>query len=697
MTNKFKKLFKEDIATGYPDKEDMKKIQKRLDKTRKQSESDKEYQYKPVDEIVKLPISIGDTVFMGKFKNKKVVIKSIDWNEKGDLLINGRPAMKFRLSQNEQIEEFLIATDIQKLLKESTSTLQGQVDDGPGTFYSSAKNYRKHSKTRALELGYEVIGYIMKDEFMFHTLQKPYPDGPINSVTYFPAGVGTGRTPDHQEEYTGTVAWNKWANHINRIASIVGWKFIDFLEDDKVYIVHDDKETQKASKEEEPEEVKESFSKDWWRKHLQEDLLKDIEYSDNPLDTRILLQCGGGYGHMNHPFDDKDLTFGDLKKIIELGLGGQLNREDNVTEKLDGQNLMISWKNDKLIVARNKGHMKNFGENALGVSGIKSKFEGRGDISDAFGFAVVDLQKAIKGLSQKQKDKIFNEGQHWMNLEVMWPASANVIDYDVTQIVFHGALKYNEKGEVIGEVKGSGKILAGMIKQINQHIQKKYSIGKPNFLDVPKHQDFGKMKKKYLTRLNKLKNEFGLKDSDTLSMYHQSFWTEFIYNAAKQFKYDMPKKVLIGLTKRWAFFDKSYKIPTIKKDVDNEKFLEWVLATDKLDHKKYVQQNTKPFEVLFFEVGSEILKNVKGYIAANPDKAVQGIKKRLDKAIKDVRAGKDLKKLNTLKIQLDKLDAIGGLKAIVPSEGIVFKYKGGTYKFTGSFGPVNQIAGLMDF
>ena len=45
------------------------------------------------------------------------------------------------------------------------------------------------------------------------------------------------------------------------------------------------------------------------------------------------------------------------------------------------------------------------------------------------------MTKAIKKLSQKQKDKIFNNGQHWMNLEVMWPKSANVIDYDVAQIV----------------------------------------------------------------------------------------------------------------------------------------------------------------------------------------------------------------------------------------------------------------------
>ena len=42
----------------------------------------------------------------------------------------------------------------------------------------------------------------------------------------------------------------------------------------------------------------------------------------------------------------------------------------------------------------------------------------------------------------------------------------------------------------------------------------------------------------------------------------------------------------------------------------------------------------KPFEILFFQVGAEILKNASGFIAANPNKAVQGIRKRLNKAIK---------------------------------------------------------------
>ena len=63
----------------------------------------------------------------------------------------------------------------------------------------------------------------------------------------------------------------------------------------------------------------------------------------------------------------------------------------------------------------------------------------------------------------------------------------------------------------------------------------------------------------------------------------------------------------------------------------------------------------------------------------------------------DIKSGGDLKKLNRLKVQLDRLNAIGGFDAIVPTEGLVFKYNGNIYKFTGAFAPINQITGLMFF
>lgn len=49
---------------------------------------------------IDVPIKIGDTIKMGRFKNKVVKIKSIEWNEKGDLMINGKSSLKFRVVNN---------------------------------------------------------------------------------------------------------------------------------------------------------------------------------------------------------------------------------------------------------------------------------------------------------------------------------------------------------------------------------------------------------------------------------------------------------------------------------------------------------------------------------------------------------------------------------------------------------------------
>ncbi len=291
------------------------------------------------------------------------------------------------------------------------------------------------------------------------------------------------------------------------------------------------------------------------------------------------------------------------------------------------------------------------------------------------------------------------EGRAWMNLEVLWPKSANVIDYDVAQIVFHGALEYNSAGSVVGQVKGSARMLEGMIRQVNQHIQKHYKIAKPQFLTVPKNQDFTKRKNYYFNKLKALQNQYSLNDKDTLALWHQMFWQEWIKNGSEQTDYsNLPNSILLKLTKRWAFGDKSYKIPDIKKELkDYPKFLDWVLATDKVDVKKIQKDNMKPFEVLFFELGAEILRSVSNFVAVNPSKAAQKMKTDVRKAATALRRGGDPGKLKLLKTQLEKLQSIGGFDSIVPSEGLVFKYNGNTYKFTGAFAPVNQITGALKF
>jgi cytidyltransferase-like protein len=600
---------------------------------------------------------------------------------------------------NMMTNKFKKLYEVYRSLFESSQINSVDTDDGPSMF-SSLTGYRKRGELEAGKLGWEIAKELVDDNAYYsqtfdYVKDNVYPNGPIGSVSYGPAGV---KEPAAASEIdlVGSELWNKWLDHIDMILSNQEYEYRDPMKRERAATIKDSPKTLKVVADEEPDPVDKDRGNE---QHDDLEIVKEVTslVSDLPRNGKELLLMGGAYGHMNHPFDDKDLTFGDLKKIIELGLSGQLDREDNVTEKTDGQNLMISYKNGKLIAARNKGHLKNKGETALDMKAVERKFKGRGAIRDAFVYAMRDLSKAIGALSKKQQDKIFGQGSKFMSLEVMWPASENVINYDITELLFHGAMEYDDSGRPIGQAKDSARMLQGMIKQVNQHIQKHYKISKPNFVKVPKHQDFGKMKKKFHGRLSKLQSQYALKDNDTLGLYHQRFWEEFIFNAAKQFKYKIPTNVLKRLTMRWAFFDKSYSVRDMKATIKNDKFLDWALTTDKLDQARMVKENMKPFETLFFEVGAEIMKNMDGWLAVNPAKSVQNMRKKLKSAISDVRSGGNLKKLNRLKVQLDRLNAIGGFDAIVPTEGLVFKYNGNIYKFTGAFAPINQITGLMFF
>ena len=55
-------------------------------------------------EDIKVPIEIGDTVLGGRFKNKKTVVKKIGKNKKGDITINDKPLLKYRIVK-ESLEE----------------------------------------------------------------------------------------------------------------------------------------------------------------------------------------------------------------------------------------------------------------------------------------------------------------------------------------------------------------------------------------------------------------------------------------------------------------------------------------------------------------------------------------------------------------------------------------------------------------
>ena len=398
-----------------------------------------------------------------------------------------------------------------------------------------------------------------------------------------------------------------------------------------------------------------------------------------------LLTEGGAYGHMNHPFDiEMNLTFADLKSIVTKALNGDL---ELTREKTDGQALAVSWVSGRLVAARNKSHLKSKGAGAMTIGQVAEKFGGRGGLTDAYNFAMQDLSKAIAALSEPQRKKIFKDGACFMNLEVIYPTSVNVIPYNQPLLVFHGTFEYDDAGTIIGENQQAASILGGMIKQVNAHVQSKYTIQGPPMTKLPKSEDLAKLQGKYLGMISKLQSEFGLSDNDGVGEYHQAWWSKFVEKGGK--KLDAQEK--IGLVKRWAFGDKAFRIATIQ-DV---KLRAWAEQIDKQDQQKISKQNLMRFEEIFLGVGADVLSFMESVLTANPDSAKRQMVARLQSTISQVKASGDPKKVEKLKLELQRLNALGGFDKIVPNEGIVFVYNGNTYKLTGAFAPLNQILGIF--
>jgi hypothetical protein len=423
------------------------------------------------------------------------------------------------------------------------------------------------------------------------------------------------------------------------------------------------------------------------RREFWNEVFTEVAKEDKPL-----LKEGGAAGHMTHPFEDFGLTFGDMKEMFRLGLSGEITTTGKPTEKLDGQNLFASFREGKLYAARNKGDIKSGG---MDYESIKTKFGGRGAIEEAFTFAFSDLEKAIQKLTLNQQKKIFQDGKAWMNLEIMYPKSANVINYDGAYIVFHGVSLYNDKGEKIEDYPDYARVLAGMIEQVNAHSQETFSITKPKSIVVGKTKKFNQRLNYFVTKLTTLQNKMNCLDTDTIGVWHQRWWEKYIKKNTKEAGLTIDEKTIEGLVKRWAFYDKSFALNST--NISDGNLLTWAKNTDKLKVQEQMQKNVQPFELLVLEFGAEVLKNVQSVMAIDPKKTTSQMKLDVKNAIQTLSSSKKLEDINVLKKQLKRIDAAGGMDSIVPLEGIVFTFNGKTYKLTGAFAPINQLLGYFKF
>lgn len=430
-------------------------------------------------------------------------------------------------------------------------------------------------------------------------------------------------------------------------------------------------------------------------------VLNYIKNGASEINESNLLNEGGSFGHLDHPFEDMDLTFNDLRKMINMAFSGDLDIEGKVREKTDGQNLQITWKDGELRAARNKGHLKNYGENSLDVRGIINKFEGRGDLKDAFEFAMKDLSHAVSKIDNETLNEIFQNGKAFMSLEVIYPPTQNAIPYGKSLLVFHGLTEYDENANPVSYSSKYADELASIIEDVNEDVQSEFKIRNQPEVDLSKIETDQNLKKRLLRNLQKLQNRFKLDDDDKVILYYQNWWEKFIRKAAAEIDYDIPEHVVNGLVRRWAYGNKSgpegYSLRDFKGDVDHQEFYKWARNFDKNEYKDKFKEIVRPFEIIFLKTGVEVMKQAEFALATDEEQARQEIVDRLEKIRSEISASGDEDAIEKMKQEFKRLNQIGGIDSIVPSEGIIFKYKGDLYKLTGAFAPLNQILGIFKY
>lgn len=403
-----------------------------------------------------------------------------------------------------------------------------------------------------------------------------------------------------------------------------------------------------------------------------------------------LILEGGAAGHMSHPFDEKDLTFGDFKEIINAGLSGELNFEEEPTEKTDGQNVFATVQDGEVKFARNKGDMKS----PMSLADFKQKFEGHPSklVQDTFQFAAEDLANMLNKLPSKDLEE-FDNGKNFMNMEIIYSKNPNVIYYDRDIIQFHGIKLTDGNGNIIGDNNKPAKSITKALETVRLHVGKTFTVIPPQVIKIGKDIDFDQNKSKFIKKVEELKNRYTLTDGDAVSRYHEMWWREQIEINFP----DLSQEQKEGLLLRWAYADKkTLNLRSLDKDLGKDKAA-IIKKFDKEDVKKKQKENIRPFEDLFLELGSVILKNASNFVGANPDIEMQRLQAQIRTEADKIKKGGEAAQVEKVIAELERLDRIGGIESIIPTEGIVFIYKGKTMKLTGTYAAINQLMGIIKY
>lgn len=396
---------------------------------------------------------------------------------------------------------------------------------------------------------------------------------------------------------------------------------------------------------------------------------------------------GGLVGHLQHLYDNKDLTFKEIKTILRKASTGRLQK---TSEKMDGMNLVFSYDLSQDTVKVTRGSDIKAG--GMDAAALAAKFAGRGSVEEAFVGAFKVLEGAIGALPTKVKQKVFGPAANrWYSMEIIYTKNPNVINYDSNNLVFHGwpVFKRDKSGsvEMSEDEVGGVDILTQNIDKMQRAIGSSgWKVSGPSIVRM-KDLSSGTIYQDTISKIDEAMSSAGVDDSSTMGDYLESLLQEDLIDLG------LNPKINRMIIDRCLGYEGAPTVIDIKKNLKKEE--QGNVSAFVKNSPALLKGYVRPIELAINDFAVEVLKGLESTLIDDSEKEVERLRGEVRRAISAIEGSGDDTAMSILKAQMDKLKSVENITS--PMEGVVFLYKGNAYKFTGSFASANQILGLFKY
>lgn len=429
-------------------------------------------------------------------------------------------------------------------------------------------------------------------------------------------------------------------------------------------------------------------------RHIINEVCRKLSYLNESVEE------GGAAGHMLHPFDVDEFTFGDYKQLVNDLFS---TRVEHITEKLDGMNIFATVApNGEVRFARNAGQIK--GDDAgMGMEEMEVRWGGEGkdtSILDAYKNAYNLFSDAVRSLPDPVGFFNGNGYRIYANCEVIDKTHPNSVPYANTVLSFHEIIAFSTDGSAkkieLPEEEERSKM--EMLKRLLPTVDSQFGKAQvtPEVV-IAIREDNQETIEQYLSLVDHIEEYAGVDDNTTLIQYRERLLVEYI--AYHGFGILLNNQFTDNFIRRWVYGEKNPTIVQLKKQILNSGIpgADKIVAAAQQFEKEILPEAMKeimePVENFFYNLGNEVIGRCQGLAnEGNEGTTIEGLVQQLENTKEMIRQFDDPELTEEMAYWLHRLAVIGD--KYNAAEGVVFNYKGKTMKLTGSFAALNRAINL---